>query len=83
MLTCRASKVAERFHIADRGYLKEGRKADLVVFDFDDIKDNAALFDENPGYSSGVEHVLINGELVPEGARHNDVLPGRVIRNAG
>ena len=46
-------------------------------------EDNAALFDENPGYSSGVEHVLINGELVLEGTRHNDVLPAMLIRNAG
>lgn len=75
------ARIAERFHISDRGYLREGCKADLVIFDINNYKDNAALFDENPAYASGVEYVMINGEFVIERSRRNDALPGRVIRN--
>ena len=77
------SKVAERFNISDRGYLREGCKADIVVFDFEEIQDNPALFGKSPRYASGIEHVLINGEPAIADAKRGEAMAGRVIRNTG
>jgi len=76
------SRVAERFHIADRGYLRSGCKADLVVFDLAGLQDNPALFDREPSYASGIEHVMINGELALADSRRTVAMAGRVIKNS-
>ncbi len=77
-----SSRVAERLGIRDRGYLREGCFADLVVLDLDNYSDHPALFAEEPRPATGVEHLLINGKPVIEGGKLTDVLPGRLLRNA-
>ena len=64
--------------LADRGEIREGHWADLVVFDLETIADRATL--EQPHqHSRGIEHVLVNGELVVDGGRIAMALPGRLI----
>lgn len=70
---------AEHLHIKDRGYLKEGYFADIVVFNLDKIKDNATI--TNPReYSSGFEYVLVNGKLALENGIQTSERAGKVLR---
>ena len=73
---------AQKMRLADRGVLKAGMWADIVVFDPERIADRATF--ENPNQLSvGMEHVLVNGvEVISRGAATN-ALPGRVLRGAG
>lgn len=70
---------ASRYGLKDRGAIREGAAADLVVFDPAGVRDNST-FDDPRRYPSGIEYVLINGRLVLErGTYHGDVLPGEVL----
>jgi N-acyl-D-amino-acid deacylase len=70
---------AQKLGLTDRGVLKKGYKADLVVFDPVTIKDQATYM-EPLRYPSGIDYVLINGEVVVEQGKQSKVHPGRVIR---
>jgi N-acyl-D-amino-acid deacylase len=72
---------ARRARLADRGVLREGAFADLVVFDFEAIGDSGTLLDPQPAV--GIEHVFVNGEaVVRDGCFDADVAPGRALRRA-
>jgi N-acyl-D-amino-acid deacylase len=75
------SRVAERLGIRDRGFLRKGCFADIVVFDLENYRDHPALFAQEPRHATGVEQLLINGTHVIENGSLNQVLPGRLIRN--
>ena len=70
---------AERMGFKDRGLLKEGFAADIVVFNPDTVIDNAT-FDDPHRYSDGMPHVLVNGEPVILDSSHTGARPGRVLR---
>ena len=73
---------AQRMRLADRGVLKQGMWADIVVFDPDTIRDLATF--ENPNQlSSGMEYVLVNGVPVIESGKMTKALPGKVLRGPG
>ena len=73
------SAPCERLGIADRGRLSVGMKADLVLFDPDEIRDECTY--ERPiAYPSGIEMVLVNGEIVVESGSHTGMRPGRALR---
>ena len=73
---------AQRIHLADRGVLKAGMWADVVVFDPATIKDVATF--ENPNQlSQGMEYVLVNGTPVIDQGKMTGALPGKVVRGAG
>ncbi len=77
-----SSLPATRMRLFDRGALREGLWADLTVFDFDRIQDNATY--ENPlAVPTGVDYVLVNGQIVVEEGRHTGAKPGKVLRGAG
>lgn len=76
------SRVAERLGITDRGYLRAGCFADVVVLDYEQYSDHPALFAAEPRHATGVEHLLINGRPVIEHGALTKVLAGHVIRNA-
>jgi len=76
------SQVAEIFGLSDRGYLRGGAYADLVVFDLASMKDYPNIFAERPQLSTGVEYLLINGQLIIDNRIFHDRLPGRIIRNS-
>ena len=73
---------AERMRIADRGVLKAGMWADLVVFDPDGIRD-LATFEKPNQLSEGMRFVLVNGIAVIEEGKMTGKLPGRVIAGTG
>ena len=76
------SAVATRLSIQDRGVLREGLFADVVVFDPETIIDNAT-FAEPHTLSTGVDHVLVNGVAVVRDGVHTGATPGRAIRGPG
>ncbi len=68
--------------IRDRGQLTEGYFADIVVFDPATVRDHAT-FDNPHQYSTGVEHVFVNGEHVLKFGEHTGATPGQVVRGPG
>jgi N-acyl-D-amino-acid deacylase len=77
-----SSAVATRLHIKDRGLLKEGFFADVVVFDPETVGDHAT-YDEPHQLSTGIEHVFVNGIEVVNGGRHTGAMPGMPVRGPG
>jgi len=76
-----SSYPAARVGITDRGLLRPGMKADIVVFDANRIIDKATF--TNPhAYAEGVSHVLVNGVLVVDAGKVTKNRPGRVLRHA-
>ena len=73
---------ATRMRLFDRGALREGLWADLTIFDFDRIQDNATY--ENPvAVPTGVDYVLVNGQIVVDEGKHTGAKPGKVLRGSG
>jgi N-acyl-D-amino-acid deacylase len=73
------SAPAARLGLKDRGLLKDGYLADVVVFDPATVRSNAT-YDEPRRFPTGIEHVLVNGTPVIEDGEHTGALPGRVVR---
>jgi dihydroorotase/N-acyl-D-amino-acid deacylase len=73
---------AQRVGLTDRGILRPGMAADVVVFDPNTIIDRAT-FEEPHQYSEGIRYVLVNGELVLDDGRITDRRPGRGLRGPG
>jgi N-acyl-D-amino-acid deacylase len=73
---------AQRIRLSDRGVLKAGMWADVVIFDPATVRDLATF--ENPNQlSQGMEYVLVNGVAVIEQGKMTGALPGKVLRGAG
>jgi N-acyl-D-amino-acid deacylase len=70
------SMPAAHFGLWDRGLLRAGYTADVVVFDFDEL-DDVSTTEQPLAYARGVEHVLVNGETVVEQGEHTGARPGR------
>lgn len=77
-----SSAVATRLHIKERGLLKEGFFADVVVFDPEHVADRAT-YDEPHQLSDGIVHVFVNGVAVVDEGKHTGALPGRPVRGPG
>jgi N-acyl-D-amino-acid deacylase len=73
---------AQREHLLDRGVLKQGMWADVVVFDADKIHEVASYEDPNR-LSIGMQFVLVNGVPVIEQGKMTGALPGHVLRGPG
>ncbi len=73
---------AEHLKIKKRGSLAKGNFADIVVFDPEKVQDYATY--ENPHqYSTGVQHVFVNGIQVLKDGEHTGATPGRCVRGPG
>jgi dihydroorotase/N-acyl-D-amino-acid deacylase len=70
---------AQRMRLTDRGVLKAGMRADVVVFDPATVRDRAS-FDNPNQLSEGMEYVLVNGVPVIEQGKMTGALPGKVLR---
>lgn len=73
---------AQRLGLRDRGLLREGYWADVVVFDPDRVGDKAT-FEDPKQYPEGIAYVLVNGTMVLENGAHTGALPGQVLRGPG
>jgi len=72
---------AQRIGLTDRGRIQVGAMADIAVIDLDTVQDHASF--ENPHqYASGVQYVLVNGQLVLEDGKMTGRRPGRALRSA-
>ncbi|WP_405658928.1 amidohydrolase family protein [Streptomyces sp. NBC_00079] len=75
------SRPAARLRLPDRGLVREGYRADLVLFDPQAVAAGSTY--ENPrALPKGIEHVLIDGRFVIEDGRRTDVLAGRAVRRS-
>lgn len=73
---------ATNLKLNNRGLLKEGYYADIVIFDPETIDDHATF--ENPHqYATGVEHVFVNGIQVLDNGEHTGESPGRFVKGPG
>jgi len=66
----------------DRGFLRQGMVADIVVFDLEGLAD-VATFTEPHQLAEGIEYVFVNGELALDDGEFTDVLSGRVLNRNG
>ncbi len=73
---------AQRMRLVDRGVLKRGMWADIVIFDPATIRD-LATFEQPNQLSEGMEYVLVNGTPVIAHGNMTGALPGRVLRGPG
>jgi N-acyl-D-amino-acid deacylase len=80
---------AQRLGLLDRGIIRPGAWADIVVFDLDRIHDRSTNlyphtypFENYPHqYPEGIDYVFVNGTLVVDGDGHSGALPGKVLRH--
>jgi N-acyl-D-amino-acid deacylase len=77
-----SSLPAQRMHLADRGVLKAGMWADIVVFDPAQVRD-LATFEKPNQLSEGMRWVLVNGVPVIAAGKATGALPGKVLRGPG
>ena len=73
---------ATNLKLKNRGLLKTGYYADVVVFDAGKIKDNAT-FAKPHQYATGMIHVFVNGMRVLKDGEHTGAFPGRFVRGPG
>ncbi len=73
---------AHMLRIQDRGSLKAGYFADVVVFDPDKVQDHST-FEDPHHLSTGMVHVFVNGKQVLKDGEHTGALPGQVVRGPG
>ena len=73
---------ATNLKLRDRGELRENYFADIVIFDPYGIQDNST-FEQPHQYATGMQHVIVNGEVVLRNGEHTGALPGQVVRGPG
>lgn len=73
---------ASDMKLIDRGTIAEGKWADVVIFDYDIIQDNAT-WENAMELPTGIDYVLVNGMVVVEEGKHNGNKPGKVIYGPG
>jgi len=71
---------AQKFNLKDRGLLKEGMAADIVVFDNRMVNDRAT-FEKPHAYSVGFEYVIVNGNVTIDQGKHVGSRSGKALRN--
>ena len=73
---------AQKFQLRDRGLLREGMAADIVIFDPVTVND-AATFVKPHAYSNGFQYVIVNGQVTAENGKHTGVRGGQVLKGPG
>lgn len=71
---------AQKFGLKDRGLLREGMAADLVVFDEKEVAD-LSTYEKPHAYSKGFQYVLVNGKMVMEEGKHLGVRSGQTLKH--
>lgn len=75
------SAAAARLGLADRGMIRDGYAADLVIFDPDRVR-ATCTYEEPCSYPEGIEWVVIGGEVAVSNGMHTGARPGRVLRRS-
>ena len=73
---------AQKFSLRDRGILKQGMAADIVIFDEKSVKD-LSTFSAPHQYSTGFKYVIVNGQLVVENDQHTGTRSGTILFGQG
>jgi N-acyl-D-aspartate/D-glutamate deacylase len=73
---------ADILRLSDRGYLRPGYFADVVVFDPETFRDRAT-FDRPHQYATGVRYLFVNGKLAIDEGKYTGALAGKVLRHRG
>jgi len=81
-VTKMTSMPAAKLGLKDRGTLKQGNFADIVVFDPATVADKAT-YTEPEQYSTGIDYVIVNGKVVIDHDKHTGALPGKVLYGPG
>jgi N-acyl-D-aspartate/D-glutamate deacylase len=82
VIRSQTSLAAGIMNLNDRGWIKEGYKADINVIDLQNIKIRATV--ANPSrYCEGVKFLVVNGKVVIDGGKWNGILAGRVLNRKG
>ena len=76
------SLAAQKFQLKDRGLLKEGYAADIVIFNENEVADKAT-FEQPHQFSVGFHYVLVNGQLVINEGKHTGVKSGATLKGPG
>lgn len=79
MIQKMTAKTAEIYQLQGKGVIADGYDADLVIFDFDKIKDTADFLHPT-SKADGIEYVLVGGEIVYKEKEMTGAMPGKVIR---
>lgn len=82
MIRRMTSLAAQKFQLKDRGLLKEGMAADIVVFDLNTVTDKAT-FEQPHQLSEGFHYVLVNGQLVIDDGKHTGLKTGATLKGPG
>jgi len=69
---------AQKLGLRDRGIIREGMWADVVVFNPKTVMDKAT-YEDSHRYPEGIEYVLVNGEIIIDEKEHTDALPGKSL----
>ena len=75
-------QTADYLLVKNKGYIRDGYDADLVLFDYDKLRDTSTYDDPNRK-AEGIKAVYVSGELVYDGKNFTGATPGRVIRHQG
>lgn len=73
---------AQKFQMRDRGLIREGMAADIVVLNEKTVSDNSTFADPH-SYSSGFALVIVNGDITMVDGRHTGARPGQVLKGVG
>jgi N-acyl-D-aspartate/D-glutamate deacylase len=71
---------ASILRLTNRGLIKEGYKADLIVFDPKTIRDRAT-YEKAREYPEGIDYVIVNGDITVTHGQHLGVLNGRILKS--
>lgn len=71
---------AQRMGLSDRGLIREGMRADIVLFDLDTL-DDVASWDAPAGAPTGIDTVIVNGVVSFEGGKHTGARAGSALRH--
>ena len=77
-----SASAANKVMAYDRGRISEGMAADVIVFDYNGLTENAT-FAQPHELSSGMKYVIVNGEVVLEDGKYTGKRPGKVLRGPG
>lgn len=73
---------AQKFQLKDRGLIKEGMAADIVIFDEKQVKD-ISTFEKPHAYSRGFHYVIVNGVITVDNKKHNGSRAGKALYGPG